>query len=121
MARNPHKPDFERQFQQQQYQYLAKLAADLKASGKVSSKTYRLKEYTNVFVGSEFVTLLTNNKSKKGLFSWGGGASSTEDGEVPVAETREEAVRIGRAMLRADLIHHCLDEHDFEDAHLFYR
>lgn len=40
MARSPHKQDFERLFQQQQYQFLARLAADLKASGKVSNRRY---------------------------------------------------------------------------------
>jgi hypothetical protein len=121
MARSPHKPDFERQFQQQQYQCLAKLAADLKASGKVSNKSHRLKEYQNVFIGAEFVTsLMESKKSSKGFFSWGGG-SATEEKQASVADTREEGVRIGQAMLRMDLLHHCLDEHDFEDAHLFYR
>ncbi len=121
MARSPHKPDFERQLQQQQYQYLARLAADLKASGKVSNKTFRLKEYHNVFIGSDFVTsLMETKKSSKGFFSWGSGAAA-EERQASVADSREEGVRIGQAMLRMDLIHHCLDEHDFEDAHLFYR
>jgi hypothetical protein len=120
MARSPHKQDFERQFQQQQYQHLAKLAADLKASGRVSNRTYRLKEYQNVFVGSEFVTsLLETKKISKGFFSWG--AAEREQQDAATADTREEGVRIGQAMVRMDLIHHCLDEHDFEDAYLFYR
>ena len=121
MARSPHKQDFERQFQQQQYQLLAKIAADLKASGKVSNRTYRLKEYQNVFIGSDFVTSLMEAKKKPlGFFSWGSGAAAEEETSAP-ADTREEGVRIGWAMVRMDLMHHCLDEHDFEDGYLFYR
>ena len=121
MARSPHKHDFERLFQQQQYQFLARLAADLKASGKVSNRTYRLKEYPNVFIGSEFVTsLMESKKSTKVFFSWGG-AGAAEERQTAAADTREEGVRIGQAMIRMDLMHHCVDEHDFEDGHLFYR
>ncbi|MGD1938108.1 MAG: mechanosensitive ion channel domain-containing protein [Cyanophyceae cyanobacterium] len=35
--------------------------------------------------------------------------------------TREEAVRIGQQLLEQGVIHHVLDEHNFEDASYFYR
>ena len=83
--------------------------------------SYRLKEYTNVVIGSEFVTsLMESKKTSKGFFSWGA-SGAAEERQAAAADTREEGVRIGQAMIRMDLMHHCVDEHDFEDAHLFYR
>ncbi|MEM1426415.1 MAG: hypothetical protein AAGF75_07685, partial [Cyanobacteria bacterium P01_H01_bin.130] len=35
--------------------------------------------------------------------------------------TREEAVRLGQQLLAQGVIHHVLDEHNFEDAPYFYR
>jgi small-conductance mechanosensitive channel len=35
--------------------------------------------------------------------------------------TRDEAVLVGRLLVERRIIHHVLDEHDFEDANLFYR
>ncbi len=85
------------------------------------NRTYRLKEYLDVFIGSEFVTsLMESKKSTKVFFSWGG-AGAAEERQTAAADTREEGVRIGQAMTRMDLMHHCVDEHDFEDGHLFYR
>jgi small-conductance mechanosensitive channel len=35
--------------------------------------------------------------------------------------TREEALTVGRLLVERRLVHHVLDEHEFEDASLFYR
>lgn len=37
------------------------------------------------------------------------------------AETREQAVELGQLLVNTDYIHHVVDEHNFEDAYLFFR
>ena len=37
------------------------------------------------------------------------------------AETREQAVELGQLLINTDYIHHVVDEHNFEDAYLFFR
>ncbi len=48
-------------------------------------------------------------------------ARSFERQVQATAATRAEAVRIGRAMVMEELIHHCVDDHDFKDQNLFFR
>jgi hypothetical protein len=38
-----------------------------------------------------------------------------------IGATRSEAIALGRRLVAQKLLHHVLDEHDFEDAPLFYR
>ena len=76
--------------------------ADLIASeeGMVRDRRFRFKRYEACFVGSEVVSLLV---------------------ERSLAETREEATQLLQYGLEANLYHHVVDEHEFEDAYLFYR
>lgn len=37
------------------------------------------------------------------------------------ATTRQEGIQLGQQLLDADLVHHVVDEHNFEDRELFYR
>lgn len=37
------------------------------------------------------------------------------------AETRHQAVELGQLLINTDYIHHVVDEHNFEDAYLFFR
>ena len=37
------------------------------------------------------------------------------------AESREQAVELGQLLINTDYIHHVVDEHNFEDAYLFFR
>ena len=37
------------------------------------------------------------------------------------AESREQAVEFGQLLINTDYIHHVVDEHNFEDAYLFFR
>lgn len=37
------------------------------------------------------------------------------------AESRDQAVELGQLLINTDYIHHVVDEHNFEDAYLFFR
>ena len=37
------------------------------------------------------------------------------------AETRGQAIELGQLLINTDYIHHVVDEHNFEDAYLFFR
>lgn len=65
----------------------------------VRDRVYRLKTYRECFVGQEAVDWLVQDR----------------------AVSRAEAVRIGQRLVAFDLIRHVRDEHDFEDAELYYR
>jgi hypothetical protein len=65
----------------------------------VKSHSYHLINYKNSFVGRELVDWLVNRKSM----------------------TREDAILLGKDLLRRHFIHHVTYEHDFEDEYLFYR
>jgi hypothetical protein len=65
----------------------------------IKDRWYNLKVYPRCFIGSDAVKwLMTNQKL-----------------------TREEAIRAGQILIERRIIHHVLDEHKFEDGHLFYR
>lgn len=66
----------------------------------IKDRYYHLKRYHVSFVGSEAIDWFLAN----------GFASS-----------REEGVKLGQSLLDADLVHHVVDEHNFEDKGLFYR
>ena len=65
----------------------------------VANRKYLFKEYSNCFVGSEFVTQVS---SKYKL-------------------SQEDAVEVGKAMLKRRIFHHVTGDHDFENKYLFYR
>ncbi len=79
---------------------LEALAAQFKKNVQVEDRTYRLKTYKQVFVGSEAVDYLVAS-----------GATAT----------REDAVELGKALKEMYLFEHVLRDHDFEDDYLFYR
>jgi small-conductance mechanosensitive channel len=66
---------------------------------EISDRRHLLTTHRRCFVGSEAVRWLV---AHEGL-------------------TRDEAVSAGRRLLEIGALHHVLDEHGFEDAHLFYR
>uniref|UniRef100_A0A7S3LJY5 DEP domain-containing protein n=1 Tax=Aplanochytrium stocchinoi TaxID=215587 RepID=A0A7S3LJY5_9STRA len=70
--------------------------------GKVTSKDrkYHLQTFKNCFIGSEAVTEMVDS------------------GLVP---SRDEAVQLGKEMLKEGLLKHVTDDNDFEDERLFYR
>ena len=75
---------------------------DLAAAGLLKSRSYGIlnNKYPSCFVGNELVAWLVQQS---------------------VAESREHAVELGRALIRDGTIHHVCDEHHFEDKYLFYR
>ncbi len=80
---------------------LAKLAAAMRGQGgvHVGSHRFRLVRYPNTFLGSAATDWLCDR----------------------TGESRQRAVRIGNAMLRANHFRHVFDEVDFRDGHFFYR
>ncbi|XP_068675817.1 1-phosphatidylinositol 3-phosphate 5-kinase-like [Montipora foliosa] len=66
----------------------------------IKDRYYHLRKYHACFVGSEAIDWFIAN----------GYASS-----------RLEGVKLGQDLLDADLVHHVVDEHNFEDKALFYR
>jgi potassium efflux system protein len=77
------------------------LAARMRGAGGVAlaDRRWRLGTYPSCFVGREAVDWMVRNE----------------------ALGRREAVEAGRGLVRRGLVRHVLDEHGFEDAHLFYR
>jgi small-conductance mechanosensitive channel len=80
---------------------LVALAERMRAPGGVAiaDRRHRLATYRRCFVGSDAVRWLVE---REGL-------------------TRAEAILVGQRLVEQGLLHHVLDEHGFEDAHLFYR
>lgn len=66
----------------------------------IADRTYLMKTYRSVFVGSEFVSWLL------------------EKGDVG---TRIEGIQLGQNMLDTAFISHVVDEHEFKDKVLYYR
>lgn len=66
----------------------------------IKDRYYHLRKYHSSFVGSEAIDWFIANG---------------------FATTRQEGIQIGQALLDADLVHHVVDEHNFEDRELFYR
>ena len=68
---------------------------------EVKDRRFRLKTYPSCFVGAEAVDYMVTSK---------------------IAESRQDAVRIGKALAREFfLFEHVTKEHLFEDKYLFYR
>jgi EAL domain-containing protein (putative c-di-GMP-specific phosphodiesterase class I) len=65
----------------------------------IRDRMFRLRTYANCFVGREAVDWLVQNQRV----------------------SRAEAVRMGQHLSALGLLSHVVDEHDFEDAELFYR
>jgi hypothetical protein len=65
----------------------------------IKDRWYNLKVYPRCFIGSDAVKWLMKNQKL----------------------TKEEAIRAGQILVDRRIIHHVLDEHQFEDGHLFYR
>lgn len=79
---------------------LEAVAVAFKNGVKVSNHRYRLRTYTNTFLGSEGVDFLVKNG---------------------YAMSREEAVKLGCQMAeKMKLFEHVARKHEFKDAHLFY-
>jgi hypothetical protein len=67
---------------------------------EIKTRSYHLRSYYACFIASELVDWLLQNSE---------------------ATTRQDAVEIGQMLVRADYIHHVVDEHHFEDGYLFFR
>jgi hypothetical protein len=80
---------------------LEKLAQKMRGEKGLNIKTrrYKLKLYHHCFVGKEAVDWLVEN----------------------FKISREKAVKLGRQLVKEKFIHHVKDEHNFEDAELYYR
>ena len=65
----------------------------------IEDRRHKLKVYPKCFIGTEAVDWLLNNTNL-----------------MP-----HEAIRVGQRMLERHIIHHVLDEQDFENNHFFYR
>ncbi|XP_019850198.1 PREDICTED: uncharacterized protein LOC100634227 isoform X2 [Amphimedon queenslandica] len=78
---------------------LAALCKEIQDSSLVKTHTYHLISYKNSFVGRELVEWLMHRKSMR----------------------REEALSLGKDLMKRHFIHHVTYEHDFEDEYLFYR
>lgn len=67
----------------------------------ISDKTYKIfKTYPSVFIGSEAVDWFVKHGK---------------------AATREAGVLLGQQLIDFDFVHHVHNDHNFKDAHLFYR
>lgn len=87
-------------------QSIPKIALDLDALAermhtelKIEDRRFRLNVYPQCFIGSEAVAWLMATQKA----------------------TKNEALRLGQALVDKGIIHHVLDEHPFADAYLFYR
>ena len=80
---------------------IEKLVQKMRGSEGLNIKTrrYKLKLFHHCFLGHEAVDWLVEN----------------------LKISREKAVSIGKKLIKAKIIHHVKDEHDFEDGDLFYR
>ena len=65
----------------------------------IADRRYGLKTYSKVFLGSEAVSWLIRHEKA----------------------TLAEAIAIGKLMVKQNIIHHILDEHNFKNEPLFYR
>ena len=65
----------------------------------IKDRTHNLKKYSKSFVGSEVVTWFKEN----------------------LELSTEEAIRLGQKLIDKKIIHHVLDQHQFENVFLFYR
>jgi hypothetical protein len=79
---------------------LDEIAGQFKENVKLEDRTYRLKKYKQVFVGSEAVDYLVNSGA---------------------VTSREDAVELGKALQELHIFEHVLRDHPFKDEALFYR
>ena len=66
---------------------------------EICDRQYSLNTYSSCFVGSEAVIWLVQH----------------------LKLSKPQAMQLGQQLVEAKLIHHVLDQHDFEDDYLFYR
>lgn len=66
---------------------------------EIKNRWYHTRLYRKCFIGSEVIEWLTSNFKL----------------------SRKEALELGQILIRAKIIHHVHDEHDFKDDYLFYR
>jgi len=76
------------------------VAAVLMENVESKDRTYHLQSFKKCFVGSDAVDYMVKAR---------------------LVETREDAVELGKQILEEGLISHVTNDHDFEDAKLFYR
>lgn len=76
------------------------IALQFKQNIKLEDRTFRLKTYKQVFVGSEAVDFLLKSEA---------------------VSSREDAVELGKALQQMKLFEHVFRDHDFKDDYLFYR
>jgi len=81
-------------------QDLDRLAANFKENVKLEDRKFRLKTYKQVFVGTEAVDYLIKSGA---------------------ANSRQDAVELGKALHQLNIFEHVFREHGFEDDYLFYR
>jgi len=79
--------------------FLQKVKSDLRSTSLVANRKYMFKTYPNCFVGKDFVTWCTRKYKI----------------------SHEDAVSVGKEMLKRRFFHHVTEDHDFEDRYLFYR
>ncbi len=78
---------------------LKTLAAQMRSGITIADRRYRLNLYPQCFIGSEAVDWLMETQKA----------------------TKEEAIRLGQALILKGIIRHVLNEHAFADAYLFYQ
>mmetsp|Transcript_10199 Transcript_10199/g.18745 ORF Transcript_10199/g.18745 Transcript_10199/m.18745 type:complete len:631 (-) Transcript_10199:112-2004(-) len=85
---------------------LANVAEALMEGVKSKDRMYHLQKFKKCFVASEAVDFMVK-------------PGSGDDGAI--AESREEAVKIGKAMVEQGIISHVTNDAAFDDANLFFR
>mmetsp|Transcript_4592 Transcript_4592/g.6135 ORF Transcript_4592/g.6135 Transcript_4592/m.6135 type:complete len:646 (-) Transcript_4592:91-2028(-) len=76
------------------------LLEKLRSVVELKDRRYRLSTYKNCFVGSDAVSQMV---------------------KIGLAENREEAVKVGQALLEVGEVNHVTRDHEFKDEALFYR
>lgn len=66
---------------------------------EIKDRNYRLKKYSQCFIGSETVKWFIDNYQT----------------------TKAEALKLGQNLITEKIIHHVTDDHEFKDDFLFYR
>eukprot|EP00053_Salpingoeca_punica_P022339 m.214241 g.214241 ORF g.214241 m.214241 type:complete len:427 (-) comp33384_c0_seq1:218-1498(-) len=82
---------------------IASLSARMRATpGMLDDRTYHLKTYKSCLVANDTVTWAVNNS-------------------INGVKTREEAVRMLQELVKFGYLHHVCDDHEFQDAYLYFR
>jgi len=79
---------------------LLELATAIQNSSLCKNRRYHLRKFKNCLVGRELVDWFLLKE---------------------LASTRADAVRLGKRLVLTGILKHVVDDHDFEDAYLFYR